>query len=116
LKRQKNAAISAIRKIVNRKITKKLAVFRQFLAVSAQFLCQGSLFHFREKTALESFIGQSQEGLSGRESAPGAREKRSLRRATRIGRTGILLSLFGGLFFEGGAGQCRAEERIRLLS
>jgi hypothetical protein len=52
--RQKNAAIPAIREIVNVKITTKMAVFCRLCAVSACFLCQGPLFHFREKTALES--------------------------------------------------------------
>jgi hypothetical protein len=54
LDRQKNAAIPAIRVIVNAKITAKMAVFCQFLSLSAYFLCQVALFHFREKTALAS--------------------------------------------------------------
>jgi hypothetical protein len=54
LDRQKNAAIPAIRGIVNAKITEKMAVYRHSCCLSAQFLCQEPLFHLREKTALAS--------------------------------------------------------------
>jgi hypothetical protein len=53
LGRQKNAAIPAIRDQVNAEIIPFLAVFRRSYAVSPRFLCQGPLFHFDEKTALE---------------------------------------------------------------
>jgi hypothetical protein len=88
LDRQKNAAIPAIRVSITDKLTQRLAVFCHFGEVSAIFLCQGSLFRFREKTALASKPLQSQKDLSGRESAPGAREKRELGRATRLRATG----------------------------
>jgi hypothetical protein len=80
LDRQKNAAIPAIRGAVNETLTKKVAVFRHFIQLSALSLCQVPLFHFREKTALACGLGQSQKGLSERESALGAREKSSLGR------------------------------------
>jgi hypothetical protein len=54
LDRQKNAAIPAIREKVNAGIIEKTAVFCRICSVSAYFLCQVALFHFREKTALES--------------------------------------------------------------
>jgi hypothetical protein len=77
LYRQKNAANSAIRKTVKVKFNAFLPVFRQFPAVSAQFLCQGLLFHFHEKTALESCRAGFQKQRSGRESgAGGKREKK----------------------------------------
>src|SRR5689334_25062255 len=77
-------------------ITTKSAVFWRFSQVSARFLCQELLFHFREKTALASSLRHFHKGLSGCESAPGAREKRSSPRATRVTRNGNLLSLHGG--------------------
>jgi hypothetical protein len=71
------------------------------------------IFHFREKTALESCRRQFQKQLSGRESAPDAREKRSLPRATRVSRNGRFCLAIGGQG-EGDAGQCKAQGRIRL--
>ncbi|HVU31110.1 MAG TPA: hypothetical protein VHE36_11995, partial [Sphingomicrobium sp.] len=69
----------------------KMAVFSHFRELSACFLCQGLLLHFDEKTALASRPLESHKGLSGRESAPGAREKRNGARATRVTRNGVLL-------------------------
>src|SRR5690348_766163 len=48
------------------------------------------------KTALASCPRAPHKGLSGRESAPGAREKRNLARATRVTRNGRLLSRAAG--------------------
>src|SRR3954469_3201147 len=92
-----------------------MAVSRHSHADSACFLCQGHLLHFDEKTALACRSGQSHKGFSGRESAPGAREKRSPARATRVTCNGILLPWSWGLD-EGGAKQCTREVPIRPLS
>jgi hypothetical protein len=54
LERQKNVAIPAIRAAVNRQIIAKTAVFRHGTRVFPRILCQVPLFHFREKSALES--------------------------------------------------------------
>jgi hypothetical protein len=54
LERQKNVAIPAIRAAVNGEIIPKMAVFRRSLRVFPRILCQVPLFHFSEKSALES--------------------------------------------------------------
>src|SRR5689334_12400342 len=74
-----------------------------------------ALFHLGEKTALACSRGEFQKQPSGRESAPGAREKRSLERATRSSRDGTLFVCVWGPK-RGRRGQCRAQGRIRLLS
>ena len=64
--------------IVNVEITRKWRFIANPDHFRPRFLCQEALFHFGEKTALESCRIQSQKQPSGRESAPGAREKRNL--------------------------------------
>jgi hypothetical protein len=54
LDRQKNVAIPAIRAAVNAEIMEKMAILSHFFGLSARFLCQVPLFHFREKSALAS--------------------------------------------------------------
>jgi hypothetical protein len=113
--RQKNAANSAIRKIVNVKFTTFLAIFSQFRAVSAQFLCQEPLFQFDEKTALESCRAGFQKQPSGRESgAGGKREKKPRTPDSDWAQRDPFVSNWGAVR-EGGASQCKAEERVRLL-
>src|SRR6185503_9863758 len=89
-----------------------IAVFRHSSAVSARFLCQEPLFHFREKTALASSPRHFHKGLSGRESAPGAREKKSPPRATHVTRNGQLCLCKRGWTKEARE-QCTLEGRIR---
>ena len=76
--------------------------FPPFLQVLAAFLCQGQFFHFCEKRALASWPRGSHKGLSGRESAPGAREKRGSWSARLGSRATGPLCLCRG-YVEGGA-------------
>ena len=106
----KNTAIPAIRAPVNGELIEKIAVFSRFRELSASFLCQGTLFHFCEKTALASFRLGFQKALSGCESAPGAREKSSHPRATRVTRNGKRLSVVWGQMRRAVTGERRRGE------
>jgi hypothetical protein len=65
LARQKNAAISAIRESVNALLTIEMADFCGLPQVSARFLCQDSLFHFNEKTALQAALDSHRKVFPG---------------------------------------------------
>jgi hypothetical protein len=67
----KNLAIPAIRAAVNVLVTAKMAVFGHSAKDSSVFRCQGCLFHFCEKSGLETNARGFQKRSSGRESASG---------------------------------------------
>lgn len=95
--RKKNAAFPAIRGPVNLPLTVKMALFRHFLELSASFLCQAILFHFREKTRLKAWAYGFRNSLPDANPRRAQERKEALR--TRLGscaRDGFVL-LIGGM-------------------
>ena len=77
---------------LTRELTIKMAVFRHFSQLSALFLCQVPLFHFREKSALASWPPTiSNRSFRARIRAGGKREK-NRRARDSVARDGIVLS------------------------
>jgi hypothetical protein len=115
LDRKKNAAIPAIRARVNGKLIVKMAVFGRFLQLSACFLCQVCLFHFREKSRLKAGPDNLKQEFPGANPRRGQERKEPLGARLGLRATGsFCLSVWGS--FKGGASQCKAEGQIRLSS
>jgi hypothetical protein len=68
---EKSLGIPAIRESWFSMGLETMAEIQGFLPVLAASLCQASLFHIDENSSLESRAPDSQNGLSGGESAPG---------------------------------------------
>ena len=82
--------------MVNAELTMKTADFCRFFQLSALFLCQVALFHFREKTRLKAASDNLKQVFPGANSRRGQERKEPLGARLGLRAAGSFVLGFGG--------------------